>query len=316
MRAVVFSDGQVRYVTDQPKPVAQENESLVRIELSAICSTDREILRGYRPDFSGVLGHEFVGIVEQSGTASLVGQRVVGEINLSCGQCLYCQSGRPHHCSERQTLGINNKDGSFADFITLPTELLWPVGTDITSEQAVYTEPLAAALRITEQVSFSDGIPVGIVGDGRLALMICQVLAARTNARITVIGRHTEKLRLFAPFAETALEPDADSTAIESFEVVIDATGNPSALARSISLTRSEGTLVMKSTYAEQALIDISEIVVREITIVGSRCGPFQPSLDLLSSKKVALPELELHHPEDFTAAFGSQAFKSALDFR
>jgi threonine dehydrogenase-like Zn-dependent dehydrogenase len=297
-------------VTDHPVPVPGAGESLVKVELAAICNTDREMLRGYRPDFDNVMGHEFVGVVEASDDSGLVGRRVVGEINLSCGHCLYCMSGRDHHCSERTTLGINLKDGCFADYLTLPTGLLWAVDDSIDPERAVFTEPLAASLRITEQVRFAAGVPVAIVGDGRLALMICQALAARTQAEVTVIGKHADKLRLFEPYAEVTVEPKGD------YEVVIDASGSPSSLGTSLSLTRAEGTLVVKSTYAGLAEIDISDVVVREVRIVGSRCGPFGPALELLAKRLVDLPALELHDPADYMAAFESQAFKAALDFR
>jgi threonine dehydrogenase-like Zn-dependent dehydrogenase len=310
MRAVVFDGTKAHFTTDYPEPVPIDGESLIKIELSAICSTDREMLRGYRPDFKAVMGHEFVGIVKASNDASLVGQRVVGEINLNCDRCLYCLTGRPHHCSERTTLGINNKNGSFADYITLPTHLLWPVDDSLEPERAVFTEPLAASLRITEQVFFSTQVTVAIVGDGRLALMICQALAAKTAVDLQVFGKHPEKLELFKPYAKVACEPEG------SYEIVIDATGSPTSLKTSISLTRSEGILVIKSTYAGNAEIDMSEIVVREITIKGSRCGPFQPALELLRDHRVKLPELELHDPADFQAAFDSKAFKAALDFR
>jgi threonine dehydrogenase-like Zn-dependent dehydrogenase len=207
-------------------------------------------------------------------------------------------------------LGINDKDGCFADFLTLPTALLHEIPEGLLPEHAVYTEPLAAALRITEQVDFGDSTPVVILGDGRLALMICQALAATNTAALTVFGRHREKLALFEPYASVSCEPEG------SFEVVIDATGSPDALACALRLTRSEGTLVMKSTYAGMAEVDMSEVVVREIRIQGSRCGDFAPALELLRAGQVVLPEIELHPPEGFEAAFHSPAFKAALDFR
>ncbi|MDR2106844.1 MAG: alcohol dehydrogenase catalytic domain-containing protein [Coriobacteriales bacterium] len=310
MRAVVCTEGRAGFVQDYPACHPAEGESLVEVELAAICSTDREILRGYRPGFSGIMGHEFVGVVRKSDSPALLGRRVVGEINLSCGSCLYCTTGRPHHCERRTTLGINNKDGSFADFLTLPTSLLHPVPDGLAPQQAIFTEPLAAALRITEQVTFPAGAPVAILGDGRLALMICQALAATTSAALSVMGRHPEKLALFEPYAATCSKPTG------SFEVVIDATGNPASLPVALGLTRSEGTLVMKSTYATTAEIDMSEVVVREIRIQGSRCGPFAPALELLSRGEVSLPAIELYPPESFEAAFASSAFKAALDFR
>jgi threonine dehydrogenase-like Zn-dependent dehydrogenase len=255
------------------------------------------------------MGHEFVGVVQESDDVGLIGRRVVGEINLSCGTCLYCTTGRPHHCSDRAALGISGKDGCFAEFLTLPNLLLHAVPATLGPEQAIFTEPVAAALRITEQVSFPAGIPVAVIGDGRLALMICQALAATTDAVLAVFGRHGEKLALFAPYATTALDPAG------SFEVVIDATGTPSSLGTALSLTRSEGILVMKSTYAGSAEIDMSEVVVREIRIQGSRCGSFEPALDLLDSHKIDLPPIELHRPEDFEAAFSSPAFKAGFTF-
>jgi threonine dehydrogenase-like Zn-dependent dehydrogenase len=288
----------------------------VRVELAAICNTDREILRGYRPDFSGIMGHEFVGVVCESDDASLVGRRVVGEINLSCGECLYCATGRPHHCARRATLGINDRDGSFADFLVLPSSLLHLVPDDLAPEQAVYTEPLAAALRVVEQVAFADNMPVAILGDGRLALMACQGLAHTTKAALTVFGRHPEKLVHFAPYATTVCTVDGAAATADGFEVVIEATGSPAALPLALRLVRSEGTLVMKSTYAGLSELDMSEVVVREIRIQGSRCGNFEPALALLRSAQLTLPPIELFAPEDFEAAFASTAFKAGLDFR
>jgi threonine dehydrogenase-like Zn-dependent dehydrogenase len=206
-------------------------------------------------------------------------------------------------------MGINGKDGCFAEFLTLPSLLLHVVPDALAPDEAIFTEPLAAALRITEQVSFPENIPVAIIGDGRLALMICQTLAATTNTQLTVMGRHAEKLNLFAPYASIALHPAGD------FEVVIDATGNPDSLNTALSLTRSAGTLVMKSTYAGSAQIDMSEVVVRELRIQGSRCGSFEPALELLLAHKFDLPPIELYAPEDFKAAFDSHAFKAGLTF-
>jgi threonine dehydrogenase-like Zn-dependent dehydrogenase len=338
MKAIIFDGKRARFIEDHLLPVPTAHESLIQVELAAVCATDREILRGYRPDFHEIMGHEFVGITRESNNASLIGQRVVGEINLNCGQCLYCTTGRPHHCSERTTLGINSKDGSFAEFLTLPTSLLHPVPKGLSPEEAVYAEPLAAALRITEQVAFAPAMPVAILGDGRLALMICQALAATTPVALTVFGRHPEKLALFAPYAVTVQSSQAEQKVREgrdlrdeqrlqegqdpqrgfadNFEVVIDATGSPQALSTALRLTRSEGTLVMKSTYAGRAELDMSEIVVREIRVQGSRCGSFGPALALLQSGRIALPSIELHAPEDFEAAFVSSAFKAGLDFR
>ncbi|MCL2655486.1 MAG: alcohol dehydrogenase catalytic domain-containing protein [Coriobacteriia bacterium] len=312
MRAVIYDGTDAHYTEDAPQPVADlsAGQSLIRIELATICSTDREILRGYRPDFTGVMGHEFVGIIEQSSDAALVGARVVGEINLNCGDCLYCRTGRPHHCETRRVLGIEGHDGTFADYLQHETRLLHRVPAGLAPEVAVFTEPLAAALRIVEQVHFDPDAPVALIGDGRLALMIGQVVAL-TGAPLTVIGRSAEKLELFRDFSVAQLlEPSG------SYEVVIDATGTPESLPTALALTRSEGTLVIKSTYAGDARINMSEVVVREITIRGSRCGPFAPALRLLERGLVSLPPVERHAPADFRAAISSRAFKAALDFR
>ena len=311
MRAVIYDGTAARYTEDAPRPVADlaAGQSLIRIEYATICSTDREILRGYRPDFQGVMGHEFVGIVEASCEAALVGQRVVGELNINCGSCLYCRTGRPHHCKRRRVIGIDGHDGTFADYLVHETRLLHTVPDDLPPEVAVFTEPLAAALRIVEQVHFDPDAPVALIGDGRLALMIGQVVAL-TGAPLTVIGRIPEKLELFKDFSVARLlEPSG------TYEIVIDATGTPESLPTALALTRSEGTLVIKSTYAGDARIDMSEVVVREITIRGSRCGPFEPALRLLQRGLVKLPPVELHAPADFQAAFDSRAFKAALDF-
>jgi len=312
LKAIVFDGRNSHFATDLPKPLPEPGESLIQVELAAICNTDREILKGYRPDYRGVLGHEFVGIVRESPDPSLLNRRVVGEINLTCGLCLYCSSGRPHHCIERRALGINDKNGAFAGYLTLPTSLLHPVDEALPAEKAVFCEPLAAALRITEQVEFAPGTPVALLGDGRLALMICQSLAATQDVDLTVFGRHPEKLALFSPYAKTFGAIDTEDT----FEVVVDATGNPASLSDAIALTRSEGTLVLKSTYAEKAHIDISMVVVREIRMIGSRCGPFKPALELLQTGKVDLPPLTCFAPEDFKKAMESKTFKAALDFR
>ncbi len=312
MRAVIYDGSAARYVEDRPKPAPDlaAGQSLIRIEYATICNTDREILRGYRPDFQGVMGHEFVGVVEASSDAALVGARVVGELNINCGTCLYCQTGRPHHCETRQVIGIDGHDGTFADYLVHETRLLHRVPDDLAPEVAVFTEPLAAALRIVEQVHFDPDAPVALIGDGRLALMVGQVVAL-TGAALTVIGRAAEKLALFKGFTVAQLlEPSG------SYEVVIDATGTPESLPTALALTRSEGTLVIKSTYAGDARINMSEVVVREITIRGSRCGPFAPALRLLERGLVTLPPVEVHAPTDFQAAFDSRAFKAALDFR
>ncbi|MDR1412747.1 MAG: alcohol dehydrogenase catalytic domain-containing protein [Actinomycetes bacterium] len=316
MRAVVFDGNKAEYREDWPRPVAAADEALIRVNLAALCSTDREVMRGYSAGFSGVMGHEFVGRVEQAADPLLVGRRVVGEINLSCfsPDCLYCSTGRDHHCENRSTLGIFNKDGCFADYLTLPTRLLHVLPDDMPDAVALFAEPLAAALRIVEQSHISPNQPVAVVGDGRLAYLIVQVLAL-VGAPLTVFGCNAEKLRLFEPFA-VATRVVGKEAMTNTFEVVVDATGNPESLTLAMALTRAEGLLVMKSTYAGNAEINMSEVVVRELTIRGSRCGPFEPALRYLHCGLITLPPVETFAPRDFEAAFKSHAFKVSLTFQ
>jgi len=326
MQALVYNGSDAVYTRDYPQPTPAPGEALIRVRLAALCNTDREILRGYSPGFTGVMGHEFVGVVAEvadPADVSLVGQRVVGEINLSCFQpdCLYCSTGRSSQCTQRRALGIAGKDGCFADYLTLPTRLLHLVPGSLPDEAAIFTEPLAAALRIVEQSHIPPDQPVALVGDGRLAYLIGQVIAL-TGAPLTVYGRAAEKLEMFAPFARTRLVEErargsasSSESADDSYEVVIDATGSPDSLASSIALTRSGGLLVMKSTYADNAEINMSEVVVRELTIRGSRCGPFAPALRYLERGRISLPPVELFAPKDFQKAFAAPAFKVALSF-
>lgn len=309
MKAIVYENGTARFVTDYPKPVPAAGESLVRIQLAAVCNTDREILRGYRRSFSGVMGHEFVGIIEQSDNPDMIGKHVVGELNINCGECLYCKTLRPHHCINRSVPGLDSRDGCFAQYMAYPTRLLHVVPDGLSDKAAVFCEPLAAALEITENNHVPPSQAAAVLGDGRLAYMTAQVIAAN-GTPVTVFGRHSEKLALFEDFAETSVNPEG------SFEIVVDATGSPEALSTAIALTRSGGRLILKSTYSGTAEVDMSEIVVREITICGSRCGPFPPALNMLSRGLVQLPEIALYRPEDFMQAFASPAFKSGFDFR
>lgn len=309
MRGLVFDGKQAVYREDLPIPVPTETESLVRVHLAGVCNTDKEILKGYRPSFRGVMGHEFVGVVEQSPDPTLVGKRVVGELNAGCGHCVYCRTGREKHCEERRVIGIDRKDGCFAEYMTIETHLLHPVPDSLPDERAVFTEPLAAALEITEQVHILPSQNAAVVGDGRLAFLAAQVLAL-TGCDLTVIGHHAEKLRNFASFAKTLEHPAG------SYEVVVEASGAPGGLRDALSLVRHKGTIVLKSTYAGTTDVDMSSIAVHEITVVGSRCGPFEPALRLLNRGLVTLEPIELHALADFASAFSSPAFKSGFDLR
>lgn len=308
MRGLYYDGKDAVYRDDLEIPKRDENRSLIRILLAAVCSTDKEVRKGYRPDFRGIMGHEFVGIVEESGDESLIGKRVVGEINEVCHECLYCKTGRPHHCSNRTTPGLS-KDGCFAEYMVLKTENLHVVPDSLPTEVAVFTEPLAAAFEILEQVDIKSGTPVGVLGDGRLALCIANVMHY-AGADVTVIGKHEEKLKLFEKIAKTTTEHDK-----EAYEVVVEATGSPQGIGIAISLVRKMGTIVLKSTYADNASINLSMIPVNEITVVGSRCGPFEPALKALTEKKIVLPEIEKYDLKDWEKAFTSSAFKSGFYF-
>lgn len=306
----LYYDGQdTRLAQDYPEPIRAEHESKIKISLAAICSTDREIMKGYKPDFTGVLGHEFVGVVTESDDVTLVGKRVVGELNEGCGECLYCKTGREHHCVNRRCIGIAGADGCFAPYMTMATRLLHVVPDALEDERAIFTEPLAAAFEICEQVHIKPSQEVCVIGDGRLALMITQVLSL-TGAQVFVLGRHSEKLERFLPYAKTMTE------CTRSFETVVDACGGPAGMEQAIRLVRSRGTIVLKSTYAKGTEMNLSPLVVNEISVVGSRCGPFPPALKALEEGRVTLPEIELFSLSDWEQAFGSRAFKAGFDFR
>ncbi len=309
MKALYYDGRDTVLKDDYPLPVPMEHESLIRISLAAVCNTDREIMQGYKPDFTGVLGHEFVGVVEQSSNASLVGKRVVGELNEGCGQCLYCTSGREHHCLTRKCIGIAGKDGCFSSYMTMATRLLHVVPDNVRDEWAVFTEPLAAAFEIAEQVHIAPSTELCIIGDGRLAFMIAQVLSL-SGAEVFVLGRHKEKLNMFRPFAQTMTETE------RSFEIVVDACGDPGGIETAMRLVRSKGTIVLKSTFAKGKELNLSPLVVNEVNLVGSRCGPFEPALRALSRGLVKLPEIECFILENWRLAFESKAFKVGFDFR
>ena len=287
MTGVWLEAGEVRLRRDLPPPEPAAGEARVRVLVAGICNTDLELVRGYYP-FRGVLGHEFVGRVE-TGPGDWVGRRVVGEINAVCGACRHCRAGRPTHCAQRTVLGIAGRDGAFADYLTLPVANLHRVPDDLPDDRAVFTEPLAAALEIREQVAIAPGGRVVVVGDGKLGLLVAQVLA-QTGCDLLAVGRHRAKLELLARRGiATGTGADVEPGA---FDLAVDCTGDPSGFALARRALRPRGTLVMKSTYAGELTIDASSLVVDEITLVGSRCGPFAPALDLLAAGAVEVEAL------------------------
>ena len=278
-------------VREVDKPEAGQ-EALVRVLLSGICNTDLEIARGYA-GFKGTIGHEFVGVVEEA-EGALVGQRVVGEINAGCGECELCQSGDPRHCPRRTVLGIVGRDGAHAEFLRLPARNLFRVPESVPDEHAVFTEPLAAACGIMERVDIKNGDRVAVMGDGKLGLLCAQALAL-TGASVLLIGKHAEKLRIAERqgIETTTVKPAAKRK--HEFDVVVEASGSPSAFAVGLELLRPRGVLVLKSTFAEApeaGQINQARLVVDEISIVGSRCGRFQPALDLLKKGAIDIDSL------------------------
>ena len=306
MRALYLEEGQLTLHDDYPRPGVGADDALIRVTLAGICSTDLELVKGYAGGFRGVLGHEFVGVVEAVGLADAtewIGRRVVGSINLGCRRCAVCLGEGPEHCPNRTTLGIHNKDGVFADYVTLPVANLLSVPDNVADEEAVFTEPLAAALRIREQIAVRPSARAAVVGPGRLGLLVAQVLAL-AGTEVTVLGRRAESLALPQQLGlATAL---VDEEKDDSFDLVVEATGNDAGFAHSLRLVRPRGTLVLKSTFAGQAHINLTKLVVSEITVVGSRCGPFAPALRLLASGAVQVrPLIEAEYPlADGLAAF------------
>lgn len=294
MRALHLGPNGPALRLDYPRPSPAEGEALVRVTLAGICSTDLELIRGYGA-FEGVLGHEFVGVVEEAGDPRWLGKRVVGTINLGCRRCPVCLGEGPEHCPERRVLGISGRDGAFAEWLVLPEANLLRVPATVPDERAVFTEPLAAALSIGERVAVDFGARVAVVGPGRLGLLAAQVLA-RVAPRVTVLGRREASLELPARLGlATGLASEAESN---GFDLVVEATGNDAGLAQSLRLVRPRGTVVLKSTFHGQAHVDLTKLVVGEVRVVGSRCGPFAPALELLAAGEVDVdPLVEAEYP-------------------
>lgn len=269
-----------------------EGEALVRVRLSGICNTDLEIIRGYA-NFEGVIGHEFVGVVDECAVLpELVGKRVVGEINVGCGECELCVSGDARHCQRRTVLGIAGRDGAHAEYLTLPPENLIELTDNITDEQAVFTEPLAAAVGIADAVNIDADTRVAVIGDGKLGLL-CAAALRFLSPSLVIIGKHPQKLWIAADMGiRTMLLPRITSDNFRSFDIVVEASGSESGFSLAVELVRPRGTIVLKSTFHGTPVWDASRIVVDEITIIGSRCGRFRPALELLESRSVDVERL------------------------
>jgi threonine dehydrogenase-like Zn-dependent dehydrogenase len=304
MRALVF-DQSLGLNHNYPDPPRVDGESVVRVDLAGICGTDLELARGYMA-FRGVPGHEFVGHVATSDDAALIGQRVVGEINAGCGHCHDCTATAGRHCAQRTVLGILGRDGAFAEYLRLPNANLVPVPASISDEAAVMIEPLAAAYEIFEQTRFALDDSIIVLGDGRLGAIVASALKANGYHPL-VAGHHAEKLARLARLGLATAAPD-DLT--HQFDVVIDCTGNPAGFSEALSLVRPRGTIILKSTAAAPGALNLAPIVINEITVIGSRCGRFQPAIAVLADGAVDLrPLIDGIFPlSDALAAFEAAA--------
>jgi threonine dehydrogenase-like Zn-dependent dehydrogenase len=278
MRAFVF-DG-VAAVKDVPRPKPSPREALVKVQMAGICKTDVEITRGYM-SFCGVLGHEFVGSVEQSPDPALIGARVVAEINVGCGQCTYCRSGLERHCLGRSVIGILGRDGAMAEYLAIPVSNLVPVPDTLPDEKAVFTEPLAAALEIIEQVKIEPSHRVLVIGDGKLGLLVSMVLRL-TGCDLTLVGKHRGKMDILTDKGVSLRLLDSFSMSEDKFDVIVEASGNPSGWGLAVSGVKPRGTIILKSTYHGDLNFNPAPLVINEITVVGSRCGRFGPAIRVM----------------------------------
>ncbi|MDH3362046.1 MAG: alcohol dehydrogenase catalytic domain-containing protein [Nitrosopumilus sp.] len=303
MKAAYF-DG-TKIIFDKNYLEKKSDEALVRVRLAGICGTDLEILQGYMK-YDGVLGHEFVGIVEKSHNSALIGKRVVGEINTGCDKCSFCEKGMQRHCPNRTVLGILKRDGAFAEFLSLPEKNLHVIPDSITDEQAVFIEPLAAAFEIKEQISLERDWRIAIVGDGKLAQLIIQVLKL-SCFNITCFGRHKNKLQNLVNNGikiKLGIEPSDK----QSFDLVVEATGNNSGFLDTMQLIKPRGIVVLKSTIAARENLDLTPIVVNEITLIGSRCGLFKPAIDALVTGIVSVDSM-------IDSTFPLEKFSEAIEY-
>ncbi|MBE7706516.1 MAG: alcohol dehydrogenase [Cyanobacteria bacterium SIG30] len=314
MKAITFDDK--LELVDIEKPVLKKGEALIKTSMVGICNTDFEITKGYM-GYKGVLGHEFVGVVENVSDdedKNLIGKRVVGEINLGCNNCQWCASGLQRHCPNRQTLGIWNKDGCFSEYFTLPIKNLLEVPDNVSDSEAVMVEPIAAACEILEQLHIKPMDKVAILGDGKLGLCISLVLNAM-NVNLTHIGKHKDKLQISNNAGSKILNLEDTKNLNACFDVVIEATGSVGGFEKSLSLVKPRGVLVLKSTIASNEGLNLAGVVVNEITVLGSRCGQFAPALKLLSEGKIDVNPLisKIYNVDDAIEAFEENTKKETL---
>ena len=319
MQGIWLENGQIELKHDLLRPKPQQDEALIRTRLAGICGTDIQLLKGYY-NFIGTPGHEFVGdVIEAPNNPGLIGQRVVGEININCGICSLCKQGEIRHCKNRDVLGIRNRNGVFAEYFTLPIQNLHLIPEDVADEDAVFVEPLAAAFRITEQIQIEPTTQVLILGAGKLGQLISMVLKLY-SADISVLIRYEkQKSLLEQQNIHTITEQQLEN---REWDVIVEATGSPSGLSTALQHIKPKGTIVLKSTYADNIPINASQLVVNEINVIGSRCGPFEPVLEILRKKSLSPNKLveASYTLEDAKMAFEHSqkqgAQKILVDFR
>lgn len=313
MKAVVFDNG-LKLETNYPKPTPKKGEALIKVNTIGICNTDYEITKGYM-GYKGILGHEFTGVVVEINdeNKSLLNKRVVGEINCGCGDCEWCAQGLERHCPNRSTLGIWQREGCFAEYVCLPVKNLLEIPENVSDDEAVFVEPLAAALEILEQVHIPPYKRGAVLGDGKLGLMIALALNA-AGLDVVLIGKHENKLQI-AKNQGVKTKLLADVEIKKEFDFVVEATGSISGFETSLALTKPRGTLILKSTIAASKEFNFAPVVVDEITIVGSRCGQFAPALRLLESKRIDVKPLisDIFDLDDSIAAFERNKDKSSI---
>lgn len=312
MKALVFKQGTLFLNKNYPKPHPGQNEALVKVLVAGICNTDLEIKKGYM-GFNGIPGHEFVGRVEKCRDKSLEGKRVVGEININCGRCRYCKNHLKNHCRNRTVLGILKKDGVFAEYVTLPARNLHVIPRSVSDFEAVFVEPLAAAFEITKQLTIKPYNNVCVLGDGKMGLLVAQVLSM-TGCRLVTVGKHEENLSVLKRWGIKTKKLRSLSEEKE-FDVVIDCTGSVNGIEIACSIVKPEGTIVMKTTTSHGRKIDMNYIVINEVTLVGSRCGPFMPAIRALRSRSVDVLPLvrKVYQLEEGIEAFRRAEQKGVL---
>lgn len=317
MKAIVFNDKDGLHLDNNyKKPVLQKGEALIKVTLAGICNTDYEITKGYM-GYNGILGHEFIGTVEEINDEdkSLLGKRVTAEISYGCNnpECEWCAVKNYRHCPDRHTLGIWRKDGCFAEYVTMPLNVLFEIPENVEDEQAVFVEPLAAACEITEQLHIQPIQRVVVLGDGKLGLTTALTLSAQ-GLDVTLIGKHQNKLDIAKnQGVKTQLLQD---TKIENiYDVVVEATGSVSGFETSLSLVKPRGVLVLKSTIATGKELNLAPIVINEITVLGSRCGQFPPALNLLAKHRIDFKPFisAVYSIDDAIEAFEANKSKETL---